>query len=48
MNHDFYGKKSILSPLISYQICTRFLNKKTKIMEIIVYEGKKWREREDQ
>jgi hypothetical protein len=24
------------------------LNKKTKIMEIIVYKEKKWREREDQ
>jgi hypothetical protein len=51
--HDFYGKKSklfkhILSPLISYQICTRLLNKKIKIMEIIVYKGKKWRERGDQ
>jgi hypothetical protein len=33
MIHDFYGNKSklfqhILSPLISYQICTRLLNKK--------------------
>jgi hypothetical protein len=53
MIHDFYGKKSklfyhILSPLISYQICTRFLNKNNNIMEIIVYMGKKWRERGDQ
>jgi hypothetical protein len=53
MIHDFYGKKSklfkhILSPLISYQICTRLLNKKIKIMETIVYKGNKWRKREGQ
>jgi hypothetical protein len=53
MIHDFYGKKSklfkhILSPLISYQICTKLLNKNNNNMEIIVYMGKKWRERVDQ
>jgi hypothetical protein len=52
MIHDFYGKKNKLfehklSPLIYYQICTRLLNKKNNSMEIIVYKGKKWREKRD-